>query len=170
MPRPLSGVEELPTSRRRPQLRQGRSGKPCAARPPLLVSRFVCPFPNYHRGLWRLMGERVQDARSQVVRDRPQSVCLEPATKWTPPRPERSCPTTETVRNKTIESPKPIASRISRGCLLTLYLECCSAPHRGLRRIENAAVGQLYCCWLKGRIGASLGRPVRVPNTRGLAS
>ncbi len=36
------------------------------------------------------MGERVQDARSQVMPDRPlldgQSVCLEPATKWTPPR------------------------------------------------------------------------------------
>jgi|GEM_PF-1728943 len=30
-------------------------------------------------------------------------------------------------------------------------------------------MGQLYCCWLKGRIGASLGRPVRVPITRGLA-
>src|SRR6266480_22437 len=113
MPRPLSGVEELPTSRRRPQLRQGRSGKPCAARPSLLVSRFVCPFPNYHRGLWRLMGERVQDARSQVVRDRPQSVCLEPATKWTPPRPERSCPTTETIRNKTIECPKPKILRVA---------------------------------------------------------
>ncbi len=34
--------------------------------------------------------------------------------------------------------------------LINLYLECCSAPRRGLRRIENAAVGQLYCCWLKG--------------------
>jgi hypothetical protein len=27
----------------------------------------------------------------------------------------------------------------------------------------------VYCCWLKGRTGASLGRPVRVPITRGLA-
>jgi hypothetical protein len=26
-------------------------------------------------------------------------------------------------------------------------------------------VGQLYCCWLKGRIGASLGRFVWVPIT-----
>src|SRR5438132_8338383 len=73
------------------------------------------------------------------------------------------------VRNETSECPKPMASRISRRCLLTLYLECCSAPRRGLRRIENAAVGQLYCCWLKGRIGASLGRFVWVPITRGLA-
>src|SRR5262249_23645283 len=59
MPRPLSGAEETPASRQRRQLRQGRSGKPCAARLPLLVSRFVCRFPCYHRGLWRLMGERV---------------------------------------------------------------------------------------------------------------
>jgi hypothetical protein len=61
-----------------------------------------------------------------------------------------------------------LASRIA-GVLLTLYLECCSAPRRGLRRIENAAVGQLYCCWLKGRKGASPDRSVRVRITRGLA-
>src|SRR5262249_10157852 len=87
MPRPLSGVEESPTSRQRPQLRQGRSGKLCAARPPLLVSRFFCPFPCYHRGLWRLMGERLQEARSQVTPLFEAKVfCLEPAIEWIPPR------------------------------------------------------------------------------------
>jgi hypothetical protein len=33
---------------------------------------------------------------------------------------------------------------------LTLYLECCGAPRRGLREIDLAAVGSSTSAWLRG--------------------
>src|SRR5213080_4494023 len=123
MPRPLSGVEESPTSRQRPQLRQGRSGRTCAARqasPPESISiRSVVTEgcgDKWARGFRTLVRNADSTLTAKVF-------CLEPILNGIPPS-----------RHHSIRKKYNFA-----GSFLTLYLECGSAPRRGLRRIEKAA-------------------------------